>query len=241
MNTGSDYLSVAGLSVDVVYKDIKNMHISVYPPLGRVRVAAPHRLDEDAIRLAVVQRLPWIKRQREQLLTVERQSEREMVSGESHYLWGQRLRLNVVEKSGRPLIEVSGSNMRISVPSGYSTDQRQKLLNDWYRKQIKDALPSLINKWESQIDVAVNSWTVRRMKTKWGTCNPDKASLWFNSELAKKNPACLEYIVVHEMCHLLDRTHGEGFVRHMDGFLPNWRALRDELNGAPLSNENWAA
>ena len=239
MSTASDYLTVAGINVDVVYKKIKNMHISVYPPMGRVRVAAPERLDEDAIRLAVVQRLPWIKKQREQLQAAERQSEREMLTGESHYVWGQRLRLTLVETTGCPHVDIAGSKLQLTVRAGVDEAGRRKLLESWYRKQIKTAIPPLIEKWETIIGRDVSSWIVRRMKTKWGSCNPDTARLWFNIELAKKAPGCLEYIVVHEMTHLLERTHNDRFVDLMDKNLPNWRALRDELNGAPLADEDW--
>lgn len=239
MSTANGYLTVSGINVDVVYKDIKNMHISVYPPVGRVRVAAPHRLDEDAIRLAVVQRLPWIRKQREQLQAAERQSEREMVSGESHYVWGQRLRLTLVETAGRPSIDVAGAKLLVSASASMDDIHRRKILESWYRRQIKAAIPPLIEMWEPIIGRKVNGWTVRRMKTKWGTCNPDTANLWFNIELAKKQPACLEYIVVHEMTHLLERTHNDRFVDLMDKNLPNWRAVRDELNGAPLAEEEW--
>ena len=241
MSTASDYLTVAGINVDVVYKKIKNMHISVYPPMGRVRVAAPERLDEDAIRLAVVQRLPWIKKQREQLQTAERQSEREMLTGESHYVWGQRLRLTLVETTGRPRVDIAGSKLQLTVRAEAEDTERRKLLESWYRKQMKAAIPPLIEKWETIIGREVSSWIVRRMKTKWGTCNPDTARLWFNIELAKKNPGCLEYIVVHEMTHLLERTHNDRFVALMDKNLPNWRTLRDELNGAPLADEDWVS
>ena len=241
MSTASDYLTVAGISVDVVYKKIKNMHISVYPPMGRVRVAAPERLDEDAIRLAVVQRLPWIKKQREQLQTAERQSEREMLTGESHYVWGQRLRLTLVETTGRPRVDIAGSKLQLTVRAEAEDTERRKLLESWYRKQMKAAIPPLIEKWETIIGREVSSWIVRRMKTKWGTCNPDTARLWFNIELAKKNPGGLEYIVVHEMTHLLERTHNDRFVALMDKNLPNWRTLRDELNGAPLADEDWVS
>lgn len=240
MNTANGYLTVSGINVDVVYKDIKNMHISVYPPVGRVRVAAPHRLDEDAIRLAVVQRLPWIKKQREQLQAAERQSEREMVTGESHYVWGQRLRLTLLETAGRPSIDVAGAKLLVSASASMDDIHRRKLLESWYRRLIKAAIPPLIEKWEPIIGRKVNGWTVRRMKTKWGTCNPDTSNLWFNIELAKKQPACLEYIVVHEMTHLLERTHNDRFIALMDQNLPNWRAIRDDLNGAPLAEEVWS-
>lgn len=240
MSTANDYLTVAGINVDVVYKNIKNMHISVYPPIGRVRVAAPDRIDEDAIRLAVVQRLPWIKKQREQLQAAERQSEREMVTGESHYVWGQRLRLKLIDGDGRPHIDVVGSKLQLSVPVGMDDAHRRRFLESWYRNQTKAVLPPLIEKWEAIMGLKVNGWTVRRMKTKWGSCNPESANLWFNIELAKKHPACLEYIVVHEMTHFHERTHNDRFVELMDKHLPNWRATRDELNGAPLAEEEWA-
>ena len=239
MSTANGYLTVAGINVDVVYKNIKNMHISVYPPVGRVRVAAPDRLDEDAIRLAIVQRLPWIRKQRDQLQAAERQSKREMVTGESHYVWGQRLRLKMREKSGRSHIDIVGSKLQLSVPVGTDNAHRRKLLESWYRKQIKAAIPSLIEKWEPIINREIKGWTVRRMKTKWGSCNPETARLWFNLELAKKHPGCLEYIVVHEMTHFHERTHNDRFVELMDKHLPNWRATRDELNGAPLAEEDW--
>ena len=241
MSTANDYLTVAGIGVDVVYKNIKNMHISVYPPIGRVRVAAPDRLDEEAIRLAVVQRLPWIKKQREQLRDAERQSEREMVTGESHYVWGQRLRLKLIETTGRPHVDIVRSKLQLSLPAASDSAHRRKLLEVWYRKQIKAAIPLLIEKWEPIIGQEVNGWTVRRMKTKWGSCNPESANLWFNIELAKKHPSCLEYIVVHEMTHFHERTHNDRFVELMDKLLPNWRATRDELNGAPLAEEEWKA
>ena len=239
MSTANSYLTVAGINVDVVYKDIKNMHISVYPPFGRVHVAAPLRLDENAIRLAVVQRLPWIKSQQDQLVNAQRQSQREMVTGESHYVWGQRLRLALEETAGRPRIDVSGKKLVLSGTSNLDDVDRRKVLEAWYRRQLKAAIPPLIAKWEPIVGLPVSNWTVRRMKTKWGTCNPDSASLWFNIELAKKDPACLEYIVVHEMTHFLERTHNARFVELMDKHLPNWRSTRDLLNGAPLTAESW--
>ncbi|GAB3124777.1 M48 family metallopeptidase [Glaciibacter psychrotolerans] len=239
MSTANAYLTVAGIGVDVVYKHIKNMHISVYPPRGRVRVAAPERLDEDAIRLAIVQRLPWIKKQREQLQAADRQSEREMIAGESHYVWGQRLRLEIQEVSGRPHVDVAGSKLRLTVAADSDGAARRKALDAWHRRQLKAAIPALVEKWQPLIGREVTGWTVRRMKTKWGSCNPDSGRLWFNVELAKKHPACLEYIVVHEMTHLHERTHNDRFVELMDKNLPNWRALRDELNGAPLADEEW--
>lgn len=239
MSTASGYLSVRGLSIDVVYKDIKHLHIGVYPPLGRVRVAAPKRLDEEQIRLAIVQRLPWIKRQREQLQNANRQSAREMVSGESHYVWGVRHRLKVVERPGRPHVELDGDRLLLYVPAGFDADPRLQLLQAWQRTQLRQAIPELLAKWEPQIGRPVPRWSIRRMKTKWGSCNRETGHIWFNLELAKKHPLQLEYIVVHEMTHLLERNHGDRFTKLMDGFLPDWRTRRDELNGAQLSHEEW--
>jgi predicted metal-dependent hydrolase len=239
MSTASAYLSVRGIDIDVVYKDIKNLHIGVYPPLGRVRVAAPSRLDDDQVRLAVIQRLPWIKRQREQLRAAPRQSEREMLTGESHYVWGIRRRLKVVERPGRAHIEPDGQRLVLYVPAGTPTNERRECLDRWYREQIRHQLPALITKWEQRLDVSVPKWTIRRMKTKWGSCNRESRHLWFNVELAKKHPDCLEYIVVHEMTHYFERNHGERFTKLMDSHLPDWRSRRDQLNGAPLAQEEW--
>lgn len=239
MSTASAYLTVAGLGVDVVYKDIKNLHISVYPPVGRIRVAAPQRTDEDTIRLAIVQRLPWIKRQREQLQKAERQSTRGMLSGETHYVWGQRYQLDVSRTSGHFSVEPRGKTLWVVTAEGTDAAGRRSTLDRWYRRQLKAAVLPLVEKWQPVIGVEADKIVVRRMKTKWGTCVTHSRTIWLNPELAKKNPRCLEYIVVHELTHLLERGHGDRFVALMDGFMPDWRARRDELNAAPLADEAW--
>ncbi|MGQ9349424.1 M48 family metallopeptidase [Mycolicibacterium gilvum] len=239
MNTANAYLTVRGIDIDVIYKDIKNLHIGVYPPMGRVRVAAPRRLDDEQVRLAVIQRLPWIKRQRELLRSTDRQSEREMVTGESHYVWGVRRRLKVVERPGGAHVEVDGDRLILYVSPGRSVEQRRAVLDTWYRSQLREAIPGLIAAWESKLDTRVPDWTIRRMRTKWGTCNRETRRLTFNVELAKKHPDCLEYIVAHEMLHYFERNHGERFTKLMDDVMPDWRARRDELNNAPLADEKW--
>jgi predicted metal-dependent hydrolase len=239
VSTGSTYLTVRGIDIDVVYKDIKNLHIGVYPPMGRVRVAAPTRLDDDRVRLAVVQRLPWIKRQRDLLQAAQRQSEREMVTGESHYVWGTRHRLKVIERPGHAHVEPDGERLLLYVPQGTAVDRRRELLGRWYRAQLRTALPSLIARWEPVLGVSVPRWSVRRMKTKWGSCNRETGHIWFNVELAKKHPSCLEYLIVHEMTHLIERNHGAQFIKLMDKFMPDWRSRRDDLNDAPLASERW--
>ncbi|MFC7962227.1 M48 family metallopeptidase [Rhodococcoides kroppenstedtii] len=239
MSTANANLTIRGIDIDVIYKDIKNLHIGVYPPLGRVRVAAPNRLDDDAVRLAVIQRLPWIKRQRDKLRSAERQSEREMVTGESHYVWGVRRRLKVVERPGRAHFEIDGERLVLYVPADTPAEKRRDYLDKWYRDQLRQALPDLVAKWEQVLDVTVPKWTIRRMKTKWGSCNRETRHIWFNAELAKKHPDCLEYIVVHEMAHYFERNHGERFTSLMDRYLPDWQSRRDLLNGSPLSDEQW--
>jgi predicted metal-dependent hydrolase len=239
MNTANAYLTIRGIDIDVIYKDIKNLHIGVYPPMGRVRVAAPRRLDDDQVRLAVIQRLPWIKRQRAQMRSTERQSEREMTTGESHYVWGVRRRLKVVERLGRSHVEVDGDRLILYVASDRNTQQRRAVLDSWYRAELRTAIPGLISVWEAKLDTRVPDWAIRRMRTKWGTCNRETRRLTFNVELAKKHPDCLEYIVVHEMMHYFERNHGERFTKFMDEAMPNWRVRRDLLNDAPLADEKW--
>jgi predicted metal-dependent hydrolase len=239
MSTDSAYLSVGGISVDVVYKDIKNLHIGVYPPVGRVRVAAPKRLDEERVRLAVIQRLSWIRQRQKQLQTAARQSAREMVTGESHYVWGVRHRLKVIERHGQAHVELDGDQLLLYVPGGTDTDKRRHLVESWQRQQLRDRVGALVAKWQPVIGREVRKFSVRRMKTKWGSCNRESSHIWLNLELATKHPNCLEYIVVHEMTHLSERSHGKRFTALMDRFLPDWRARRDALNDAPLAAQSW--
>jgi predicted metal-dependent hydrolase len=239
MSTASANLTVSGLDIDVVYKDIKNLHISVYPPRGRVRVAAPERTAEDTIRLAVVQRLPWIRRQREQFQKADRQTKREMESGETHYVWGQRYRLDVSRTSSHYKVQAKGNTLWVIAPADADADARRATLDRWYHRQIKAALPAVLEKWQPIVGAEADKVIVRRMKTKWGTCVTHSRTIWINPELAKKNPRCLEYIVVHELMHLHERGHGERFVALMDKYLPDWRTRRDELNAAPLADEAW--
>jgi predicted metal-dependent hydrolase len=239
VSTANGYLTVRGIDIDVVYKDIKNLHIGVYPPLGRVRVAAPLSLDDERVRLAVIQRLSWIRKQRDQLHAADRQSEREMVTGEAHYVWGMRHRLRVIRRPGRAHVETDGDRLLLYIPEDTTADARRRILQRWQREQLRRRISELIRRWEPIIGREVPRWTIRHMKTKWGSCNRETGHLWFNIELAKKHPDCLEYIVVHEMTHLHERHHGEGFARLMDQHLPDWRARREQLNNAPLAAESW--
>jgi hypothetical protein len=233
-------ITVNELVVDVVRKKIKNLHLGVYPPNGRVRVAAPLHIDDEAVRLAVISRWAWIKRQQARFAAQERQSAREYVSGETHYYQGRRYLLNVIYHDAFPLVVLrSSTRLDLYVRTGSDALERERVLVYWYRRQIKQAIPPLVAKWEPVMGVEVAEWRVKHMKTRWGTCNIEKRRIWLNLELAKKSLRCLEYIVVHEMVHLLERKHNERFALLMDQFLPQWRLLRDELNEAPLGHEEW--
>lgn len=222
-------------------KPIKNLHLSVHPPEGRVRVSAPQRIDDEAVRLAVVSRLAWIRRHQRSFADQLRQSKREMVSGESHYFRGRRYRLRVTEHNGPNWISVNGaSELKMRVRPGTDRNRREQLLNDWYRRYMKDLVPVLISKWQPVVGVQVEDWGVKKMKTRWGSCNTRDRRVWLNLELAKKSPHCLEYVLVHEMVHLLERHHNNRFKALMERFMPQWRLYQDELNQAPLAHEEWA-
>lgn len=241
MSTDRQRIHVRGISVEVVRKEIKNLHLGVYPPAGRVRVAAPLHLDNDAIRLAVVTRLGWIRRRREEFKRQERQSKRDLVTGESHYSRGRRYRMSVVEHDGPPSVRIVGkTRLELLVRTGSDRAKRAALLEGWYRSQVLDAAQDLLEQWESKVGVEVKDVRVRRMRTRWGSCNSEAGRIWLNTELAKKPPKCLEYILVHEMVHLIERRHTERFRALMDAFMPSWRLHRDELNRAPLAHEDWS-
>ncbi len=233
-------IDVRGTPVEVVRKDIKNLHVGVYPPNGRVRVAAPLRLDDDAVRLAVISRLGWIRRKQAEFEQQDRQSRREFVTGESHYFEGRRYRIDVTEHDGPPTVRLlNNTTMALSVRPGADRDKREAVLHRWYRRQLRDRLPALLAKWEPKVGVQIAEVRIRKMKTCWGTCNRDARRIWLNLELAKKPASCLEYIVVHEMVHLIERHHNDRFRDLMDRLIPQWRLHRDELNRAPLAHVDW--
>lgn len=240
MSTRAEQIEVNGIRVDIVRKAIKNLHLGVYPPGGRVRVAAPEHLSDEAVRLAVVSRLGWIRRKQETYAAQERQLAREMVTGESHFVQGRRYRLDVVEATGRQSVALrDGRTIELRVRPGASAAERDQLLQRWYRRLLRERVGDLVAKWEPVVGVNVVEWGIKKMKTRWGTCNTDSKRIWINLELAKKSPACLEYIVVHELVHLIERRHNDHFRKLMDRHMPQWRIYRDELNRAPLAHEDW--
>ena len=241
MTTEPHNITVGGLRVSVVRKAIKNLHLGVYPPEGRVRVAAPLALSDNALRVAIIRKLSWIKRHRASFDRQARESQREMVSGESHYYRGRRYRLRIVETDGPPRVELRGQQVLVLHVRRKQTAQgRQRLLQRWYRARLREVVPGLLDKWQEELGVTVRDWGIRRMKTKWGSCNAKARRIWLNLELIKKPPACLEYVLVHELVHLLARNHDDRFLRLMDRHLPTWRRRRNELNAAPLVKEVWS-
>jgi len=226
--------------IDVVFKDIKNVHLGVYPPDGKVRISAPSRMNLDTIRIYAISKLAWIKRQQHKLRSQERESPREYLDRESHFVWGKRYLLEVVEDNAAPTVELRHNAMMLQVRPGTDEPKMQAVVDGWYRQQIKEAAAALIDKWEPVIGVKVRALFVQRMKTKWGSCNPRNGSIRLNTDLAKKPSECLEYLVVHEMTHLLEPTHNARFVALMDRFMPDWRQRRDQLNQLPVRHEVWA-
>lgn len=233
-------ISVSGIPVEVVRKDIKNLHLGVYPPMGRVRVAAPLVVNDEAVRLAVIDKLGWIKRQRAQFAKQPRQSEREMVNGESHYFLGRRYRLRVHEVDAPARVALRGvASMDLFVRPGSDAGKREAVLQDWHRASLRSVITDLLALWQPKLEVRVAHWGIKKMKTKWGSCNVSARRIWLNLELAKKPVQCLEYIVVHELVHLLERNHTERFTALMDRQLPDWRTRREVLNSSPLGHQAW--
>lgn len=225
--------------VEVVRKDIKHLHLAVYPPNGRVRVAVPLRLEDETVRIAVVSRLGWIRRRQTVFRLQDRQSEREFVAGESHYFRGRRYRLQVVEDTPSGLLVRGNKQLEMHAPPGSDASRRERIMNDWYRRELKRVAPLLLEKWEPVVGAEVASVGIKKMRTRWGSCSGDARRVWLNLELAKKPPRCVEYVLVHEMVHLLERRHSDRFRDLMDGLMPQWRLYRDELNRSPLAHENW--
>jgi predicted metal-dependent hydrolase len=237
MTTSCQQISVSGIEIEVARKPVKNLYMGVYPPDGQVRVTAPLHIGDEAVRLAAIDKLTWIKRQQSKFQVQPRQSLREMVSGESHYFMGQRYLLQVVERKGKnQIFQQSNSVLVLYVKPGTSNQKRREILQQWYRSQLRAIIPPLLDKCSQSVGVEVAEWGIRKMRTKWGSCNIEAHRVWLNLELAKKPLHCLEYIIVHELAHLLERNHNDRFKAILDRVMPHWRFYRDELNQLPLGD-----
>src|SRR5436853_1622638 len=222
-------IKVSDILIDVVRKDIKNLHLAVYPPSGRVRIATPLRLDDEAVRLFAISKLHWIKKQRSKFKNQDRETKREYVSGESHYFEGSRYLLNVIYQNDKPKVEIRNKKfIDLYVRPNSTREQRERVLTTWHRQRLKENIPALIEKWQIVIGVQVIDWEVKQMKTKWGTCKIEAKRVWLSLELVQKPVRCLEYIIVHELVHLLERHHNDRFITLMDKFMPQWRNHQNE-------------
>ncbi len=233
-------IKVSDIEINVVHKDVKNLHLSILPPDGKVRITAPLNIDEDAVRLFAVSKISWIKKSQIKYLEQARQTEREYVSGESHYFKGQRYLLNVISESNKSKVQVRNKTyIDLYVPHDADLNKRKKVLNNWYRKCLAEELDTLVPKWQEVMNIQNVQYQIKEMKTKWGSCKEDENRIWLNLNLIKKPTHCLEYVIVHEMTHLLERSHNERFVAYMDQFLPNWRQYKQELNEFILDYSQW--
>jgi len=230
----------SNLSIDVVRKDIKNIHLAVYPPTGRVRIAAPLSVNDEAVKLFAISKISWIRKNQRNFEAQDRQAPRQYKERESHYFLGKRYLLRITEHEASAKVELKTKTyIDLFVRPNTTAEQKQVLISEWYRSELKKLIPPLIDKWQKQIGVSLDDWQVKQMKTKWGTCNIEKRRIWLNLELAKKPVHCLEYIIVHELIHLLERHHNDRFLSLLEKHMPQWKFFREELNRLPVSHGEW--
>ena len=225
---------VSNISVEVIRKNIKNMHLSVLPPDGRVRVSAPTQLTDEAITMFVRRKLGWIKKQQEKFQQQPRQSERQYVSGETLYVWGKQYFLQVEYSYKGNVLTLSGDKAILTVRKESSPTQRESFVNEWYRNLLKQEVAKYLPKWEKTTGLYCSSWQSKYMTTKWGTCNPTSKKIWLNLQLAKKPIECLEYVILHELAHLKVHNHGPEFTAILDQYMPYWREHKRRLNDSTL-------
>lgn len=236
----AEFIELGELRAEVTRKAIKHVHLSVLPPQGKVRIAAPLGMNLDTIRVFTISKMEWIRRQQSKLQAQDREAPREYLERESHYVWGKRYLLKLVEHDAAPQVILKARHLQLQVRPGSDVAKRQAVLDAWYRQQLRDALPALLARWEPLMGVKAKRIFVQRMKTKWGSCNPASAAIRLNTDLAKKPSECLEYILVHELTHLIEPSHNARFIAAMDMFMPKWRHFKDKLNRLPIRHEDWA-
>ena len=232
-------IDLGEIPIDVVRKDIKNIHLSVNPPDGKVRISAPSRIDLDTLRVFAISKLAWIKKEQRKMREQERETPREYVERESHYLWGKRYLMDIVEVEQPPSVEVKHKKLVLSVRPGASEQKRREVMDEWYRVCLREKAAPMISKWESRLNVKVKRLFVQRMKTRWGSCNPERGYVRINTHVAKKPAECLEYLIVHEMLHMIEPTHNANFIALLEKHMPQWEHLRRLLNRLPVSHEEW--
>ena len=235
----AETIQLGEIAVTVTRKDIKHVHLSVHPPSGRVTLVAPKGTRPEVARAYAVSKLGWIRDQQTKLREQARETPRQFVERESHYLWGRRYLLSVMEEETKPAIGLSHRNITLTVRPGSSRAKREAVMHEWHKALLHEEVPKLIRRWEPKLGVEVAGYFLQRMKTKWGGCNHRARNIRLNTELVKKPKDLLEYVIVHEMAHLLEPTHSERFITILDEHYPTWREARAELNELPLSAEVW--
>lgn len=226
-------IQVEGHNVWLHRKNVKNLNLRVYPAEQKIRISVPRRVPEKAIIQFIKEKLPWIRKQLNKTPAITPKPEFQYESGEKHSIWGHQFTLEINELNRTPSVEIIEEKelILLKVRPGSSKKKRASIMKEWYRGELKKEIPKLISKWEPEMKVSVAEFGVKQMKTRWGTCNIRDRRIWLNLELAKKRPELLEYVVVHEMVHLLERLHNKRFHRFMTQYLPNWKSLKNELNG----------
>ena len=236
----SETIRIGGLSIQVTRKAVKNVHLSVHPPDGRVTLTAPTATRLDVARAYAITRLGWIRDQQTKLTNQARETPRQFVERESHYLWGRRYLLKIVLRESKPSVQLDHKRITLTVRPGSDAIKRAEVIHAWHKSLLHEVVPVLIEKWEPRLQVKVSGYFLQRMKTKWGSCNHRAGHIRLNTELVKKPKDLLEYVIVHEMAHLLEPTHSDRFIAILDEHFPSWREARGELNELPLAAELWA-
>ena len=240
MNTKHNTIELGDICLNITHKNIKNLHLSVHPPLGRVTISAPLRMDLETIRLFSISKLGWVRKQQVKLKNQRREAPREYVTRESHYYLGQRYLLKIVEQNATPKVVLKHDTIELYVRPGATKNQKEALLQVWYRNQLREIVLPYIVKLEEKMNVKVSEVNFRIMKTRWGTCNIKTKRILLNTELAKKPIESIEYVLIHELTHLLERKHNETFIAYLDKFIPKWKHLREELNRSVLWHVEWS-
>jgi predicted metal-dependent hydrolase len=235
----TETIQLGDIEIAVSRKWVKNVHLSVHPPAGRVTLVAPIATRLEVVRAYAISKLGWIRNQQAKLRAQARETPRQFVERESHYLWGRRYLLSVVEKDAKPCVKLDHRRITLTVRPGSTLAKREEVMQEWHRALLHEAVPALIRKWETKLGVTVSGYFLQRMKTKWGGCNHRAGNIRLNTELVKKPKDLLEYVVVHEMLHMLEPTHNERFLTLLDQHYPTWREARAELNELPLAAETW--
>jgi predicted metal-dependent hydrolase len=235
----TEIIQIGDISIAVTRKNIKNVHLSVHPPDGRVTLATPTETRLEVARAYAITRLSWIREQQEKLCNQARETPREFIERESHYLWGRRYLLTVIECDTKPFVKVDHKRITLSVRPGSDHAKRASIIHEWHKSLLHEFVPTLIGKWEPKLGVQVTAYFLQRMKTKWGSCNHKARHIRFNTELVKKPKDLIEYVVVHEMLHLAEPTHSDRFISLLNEHFPTWREARAELNELPLAAEEW--